>query len=84
MDRLRCPWAAAGPGRATSRRAERSSRRGRRVGGPIRINHHDPAGVEGAGGSGGPGRASRRGAERSEALASRAAGPDGTWNTSGA
>ena len=66
MDRLRCPWAAAGPGRATSRRAERSSRRGRRVGGPIRINHHDPAGVEGAGGTGGPGRASRRGAERSE------------------
>ena len=81
--RLRCPWAAAGPGRATSRRAERSSRRGRRVGGPIRINHHDPAGVEGAGGSGGPGRASRRGAERSEALASRAAGPSGARNTSG-
>ena len=32
--RLRCPWAAAGPGRATSRRAERRSRRGRRAGGP--------------------------------------------------
>ena len=32
--RLRCPWAAAGPGRASSRRAERSSRRGRRAGGP--------------------------------------------------
>ena len=30
---LRCPWAAAGPGRTTSRRAERSSRRGRRAGG---------------------------------------------------
>ena len=32
--RLRCPWAVAGPGRASSRRAERSSRRGRRAGGP--------------------------------------------------
>ena len=32
--RLRCPWAAAWPGRATSRRAERRSRRGRRAGGP--------------------------------------------------
>ena len=32
--RLRCPWAVAGPGRTTSRRAERSSRRGRLAGGP--------------------------------------------------
>ena len=32
--RLRCPWAAAGPGRASSRHAERSSRRGRLAGGP--------------------------------------------------
>ena len=32
--RLRCPWAAVEPGRTTSRRAERSSRRGRRAGGP--------------------------------------------------
>ena len=31
---LRCRWAAAGPGRATRRRAERSSRRGRLAGGP--------------------------------------------------
>ena len=31
--RLRCRWAAAGPGRASRRRAERSSRRGRRAGG---------------------------------------------------
>ena len=31
---LRCPWAVAGPGRASSRRAERSSRRGRLAGGP--------------------------------------------------
>ena len=31
---LRCPWAAAGPGRASRRRAERSSRRGRLAGGP--------------------------------------------------
>ena len=32
--RLRGPWAAAGPGRASRRRAERSSRRGRLAGGP--------------------------------------------------
>ena len=32
--RLRCPWAAAGPGQASRRRTERSSRRGRRAGGP--------------------------------------------------
>ncbi len=32
--RLRCRWAAAGPGRASRRRAERSSRRGRRADGP--------------------------------------------------
>ena len=32
--RLRCPWAAAGPGRASRRRAERSSRRRRLAGGP--------------------------------------------------
>ena len=31
---LRRPWAAAGPGRASRRRAERSSRRGRLAGGP--------------------------------------------------
>ena len=31
---LRCPWAVAGPGRASRRRAERSSRRGRLAGGP--------------------------------------------------
>ena len=31
---LRRPWAAAGPGRASGRRAERSSRRGRLAGGP--------------------------------------------------
>ena len=31
---LRCPWAVAGPGRASSRRAERSSQRGRIAGGP--------------------------------------------------
>ena len=32
--RLRHPWAAAGPGRASRRRAERSSQRGRLAGGP--------------------------------------------------
>ena len=52
---LRCPWAVAGPGRTTSRRAKPT------------ISTHGPTGVEGAGGTGGHGRASRRGAERSEA-----------------
>ena len=33
-DLPRCRWAVAGPGRASRRRAERSSRRGRRAGGP--------------------------------------------------
>ena len=35
---LRCPWAVAGPGRASRRRAERSSRRGGLAGGHAR--HH--------------------------------------------
>ena len=33
-DLPRCRWAVAGPGRASRRRAERSSQRGRRAGGP--------------------------------------------------
>ena len=37
---LRCPWAAAGPGRTTSRRAERSSRRGRLAGEPPPTGTH--------------------------------------------
>ena len=51
--RLRCPWAVAGPGRASRRCTEQHQR-------------PHPTGVEGAGGPGGHGRASRRGAERSE------------------
>ena len=50
---LQRPWAVAGPGRASRRRAEQHQRPG-------------TTGVEGAGGTGGHGRASRRGAERSE------------------
>ena len=46
--------AAAGPGRASRRRAEPHT------------STPGTAGVEGAGGTGGHGRASRRGAERSE------------------
>ena len=45
--RLQCPWAAAGPGRTTSRRTE------------PHVSTPGPTGVEGAGGSGGHGRASR-------------------------
>ena len=37
---LRCPWAVAGPGRASRRRAERSSRRGRLAGGPPPTGTH--------------------------------------------
>ena len=51
---LRCPWAVAGPGRASRRCTEQHQR-------------PHPTGVEGAGGTGGHGRASRRSAERSEA-----------------
>ena len=51
----RCRWAAAGPGRASRRRAE-----------PI-ISTPGSTGVEGAGGTGGHGRASRHGAEQSGA-----------------
>ena len=38
--RLRHPWAVAGPGRASRRRAERSSRRGRLAGGPPPTGTH--------------------------------------------
>ena len=38
--RLRCPWAATGPGRASRRRAERSSQRGRLAGGPPPTGTH--------------------------------------------
>ena len=38
--RLRCPWVAAGPGRASRRRAERSSQRGRLAGGPPPTGTH--------------------------------------------
>ena len=41
---LRCPWAGAGPGRTTRRRAERSSQRGRLAGGsPPTGTHSDQA-----------------------------------------
>ena len=54
-DPPQCRWAAAGPGRTTSRRAEPHA------------STPGAAGVKGAGGTGGHGRASRRGTERSEA-----------------
>ena len=72
---LRCPWAAAGPGRTTSRRAEPPiSDRAPRVwrapegpegtGGlrgdlPSHTSATRPTGVEGTGGSGGPGCGAR-------------------------
>ena len=39
-DLPRCRWAAAGPGRASRRRAERSSQRGRLAGGPPPTGTH--------------------------------------------
>ena len=39
-DLPRCRWAVAGPGRASRRRAERSSQRGRRAGGPPPTGTH--------------------------------------------
>ena len=39
-DLPRCRWAVAGPGRASSRRAERSSQRGRLAGGPPPTGTH--------------------------------------------
>ena len=42
---LRCRWAVAGPGRASRRRAERSSRRGRLAGGPPPTAQPGPAGT---------------------------------------
>ena len=39
-DLPRCRWAVAGPGRASRRRAERSSRRGRLAGGPPPTGTH--------------------------------------------
>ena len=42
-DLPRCPWAVAGPGRASSRRAEQSSRRGRLAGGPPPTAQPGPA-----------------------------------------
>ena len=42
---LRCPWAAARPGRASRRRAERSSQRGRLAGGPPPTGTHSGRGL---------------------------------------
>ena len=86
---LRCPWAGAGPGRTTSRRAERSSRRGRIAGGsPPTGTHSDqapqvwraPEGPEGTGGL----RDRPLRAAGSRVAISRAAGPNGARNTRGA
>ena len=63
--RLRCPWAAAGPGRASSRRAKPHA------------STPGPTGVEGAGGIGGPGcgaRGRRRGQGGPRDRSLRAAG----------
>ena len=66
--RLRCPWSVAGPGRASSRRAEQSSQRGRLAGGP------PPTGTQSS--------PAQQGTHSSPPQ--RAAGPSGARNTSGA
>ena len=82
--RPRCPWAAAGPGRASWRRAE------------PHVSTPGAAGVEGVGGAGGrerawlrcpwavagPGRASRRRAGRSSRRGRLAGGPPPTGTPS--
>ena len=70
-DLPRCRWAAAGPGRASSRRAK------------PHVSAPGAAGVEGAGGTGGHGRASRRRAERSSRRGRLAGGPPPTGTHSG-
>ena len=84
----RCRW-AAGPGRASRRRAKRSSRRGRLAGGPPPTGTHSdqtplvwraPEGPEGTGGL----RDRPLRAAGSRVAISRAAGSDGARNTRGA
>ena len=75
--RLRCPWAAAGPGRTSRRRAERSSRRGQLAGGRAHRHTQRP-------GPPTPGTPAEPQATTHGADSSRAAGPTGTRNTSGA
>ena len=73
---LRCPWAAAGPGRTTSRRAERHQpRRPHWCGGRRRDRR---AWLRCPWAAAGPGRASSRRAERSSRRGRRAGGPPPT------
>ena len=86
----RCRWAAAGPGRASRRRAERSSRRGRRAGGPPPTGTHSGRGLrhpEHPWGHKQPSNANARQPERAAARSrsqwntqrSRAATTSATW-----
>ena len=70
----RCPWAVAGPGRTTSRRAEPH------ISDQAPLVWRAPEGPEGTGGL----RDRPLRAAGSRVAISRAAGPDGAWNTSGA
>ena len=69
---LRCPWAVAGPGRASRRRAERSSRRGRLAGGP------PPTGTQSS-----PAPQSTRGCRKSDgdAIRQKSGGPQENLGT---
>ncbi len=74
---LRCPWAVAGPGRASSRRAEPlGSRRGRRAGGPPPTGTQSSPAQQGTQSS-----PAQQGTQSSPAQ--QAVGPDSARNTSG-
>ena len=89
-DLPRCWWAAAGPGRASRRRAERSSQRGRLAGGPPPTGTHSGRGLrrpEHPWGHKQPSNANARQPERAAARSrsqwntqrSRAATTSATW-----
>ena len=73
---LRCPWAVAGPGRASRRRAERSSRRGRLAGGPPPTGTPSSPAQQGT-----PSSPAQQGTQSSPAQ--QAVGRDSARNTSG-
>ena len=81
-DLPRCRWAAAGPGRASRRRAERSSQRGRRAGGPPPTGTHSGRGLRRPQHPWGHKHPSRQPTQRKRAAAQRAAARSHSqWST---
>ena len=78
----RCWWVAAGPGRASSRRAERSSRRGRLAGGPPHTSTHSGPARRKERAAPGTSAAPQATTQRKRAAAHRAAARSHSqWNT---